>query len=48
MRLRFFLLGLVVGILCAPARGRETVGRLRDALATTIDAILRIGVSGAA
>jgi hypothetical protein len=41
------LLGVLVGILCAPARGSDTVRRLRDRLATTIDALLRIGVSGA-
>ena len=44
MRLRFFLLGVVVGMLCAPAGSRETLRRLRDALATTLDALLRIGL----
>ncbi len=48
MRLRFFLLGVLVGMLCASGRGRETVRRLRDRLAATIDALLRIGVPGAA
>jgi hypothetical protein len=47
MRLGFFLLGLLIGMLCAPARGSEIVRQLRDRLAMAIDAVLRIGVSGA-
>lgn len=47
MRLRYFMLGVLVGLLCTPSRSRETVRHLRDALATTIDAVLRVGVSGA-
>jgi hypothetical protein len=44
MRLGYFLLGLLVGILCAVARGRAMWPRLRDVLAMAIDAIPRIGV----
>ena len=42
MRARFFLLGLLVGVLLAPASGREIWLRLRDNLAAAIDAILRL------
>ena len=42
MRARFFLLGLLVGLLLARASGRERWRRLRDDLAATIDAMLRI------
>ena len=42
MRARFFLLGLLVGLLLAPANGRETLRRLRDDLAAAIDAMLRL------
>ncbi|HJZ47047.1 MAG TPA: hypothetical protein VKE41_07765 [Roseiflexaceae bacterium] len=42
MRARFFLLGVLVGLLLAPANGRETWRRLRDNLAATIDAMLRL------
>lgn len=44
MRLRFFVLGLLVGIACAPARGPDTVRLLRNQLARAIDATLRIGL----
>lgn len=43
MRFWFFLLGVLVGLAIAPARGRETWRLLRDRLATTIDAALRVG-----
>jgi hypothetical protein len=42
MRARYFLLGLVVGLLFAPASGRQMWLRLRDQLATAIDALLRL------
>ena len=42
MRARYFLLGLLVGLLLAPASGREIWLRLRDQLAATIDALLRL------
>jgi hypothetical protein len=42
MRARYFLLGLLVGLLLAPASGRDIWLRLRDLLATTIDALLRL------
>jgi hypothetical protein len=42
MRARYFLLGLLVGLLLAPASGRHTWLRLRDLLATVIDALLRL------
>jgi hypothetical protein len=40
MRARYFLLGLLVGLL-VPASGREIWLRLRDRLAFGIDALLR-------
>jgi hypothetical protein len=42
MRARYFLLGLLVGLLLAPASGREVWARLRDQLATMIDSLLRL------
>ena len=42
MRVRYFLLGLLVGLLLAPASGRQLWLRLRDQLAGTIDALLRL------
>ena len=42
MRARYFLLGLLVGLLLAPASGRQIWRRLRDQLATAIDALLRL------
>jgi hypothetical protein len=48
MRLGLFLAGLLLGLLLAPASGRETIRRLRDRLALTIDAVLRVGVPSAA
>ena len=47
MRLRWFLFGMFVGLVCAPGRGSETVRQIRDRLAGTIDAVLRIGLSDA-
>jgi hypothetical protein len=44
MRLRYFLLGLLVGIALAPARSQDAQHLLRDRLAATLDALLRIGV----
>jgi hypothetical protein len=43
MRLRYFLLGLLVGLALAPGSGRATWRMFRDGLATAIDAALRIG-----
>lgn len=45
MRLASFLLGVVCGVALAPASGRETGRRLRDGLASTIDAALRMGIA---
>jgi hypothetical protein len=42
MRARYFLLGLLVGLLLAPASGREVWARLRDQLAAMIDALLQL------
>jgi len=42
MRARYFLLGMLVGLLLAPASGRQLWLRLRDRLASTIDALLRL------
>jgi hypothetical protein len=42
MRARYFLLGLLVGLLFAPASGRQMWRRLRDKLAAAIDALLRL------
>ena len=42
MRARYFLLGLLVGVLLAPASGRQIWWWLRDQLASTIDALLRL------
>lgn len=41
MRLRVFLIGVLVGLALAPASGRATWRRLRDRLAHTIDRALR-------
>lgn len=43
-RLRYFLLGLLVGLALAPARGQDARRMLRDRLAATLDALLRSGV----
>ena len=42
MRVRYFMLGLLVGLLLAPASGRQLWRRLRDQLAAAIDALLRL------
>jgi len=42
MRASCFLLGLVIGLLLAPASGRQLWRRLRDQLAAAIDALLRL------
>ncbi len=42
MRARYFLLGLLIGLLLAPASGRQIWLRLRDQLAAVIDALLRL------
>ena len=42
MRARYFLLGLLVGLLLAPASGRQIWRRLRDQLAAAIDMLLRL------
>ena len=42
MRAGYFLLGLLVGLLLAPASGRQMWRRLRDQLAAAIDALLRL------
>jgi gas vesicle protein len=42
MRVRYFVLGLLVGLLLAPASGRQLWRRLRDQLAAAIDALLRL------
>jgi hypothetical protein len=42
MRTRYFLFGVLVGLLLAPASGRHIWLRLRDRLAATIDALLRL------
>jgi hypothetical protein len=44
MRLRSFLLGLLVGLALAPAGGRETWRTLRNRLAAALDAALRVGM----
>jgi hypothetical protein len=43
MRLRWFCLGVLVGIALAPADGRTTWHMIRDQLARMIDALLRFG-----
>jgi hypothetical protein len=45
MRLRVFLLGVLIGLALAPAAGPETWQRLRDLLASAVDAALRIGIA---
>ena len=42
MRARYFLLGMLVGLLLAPASGGQLWRRLRDQLAAAIDALLRL------
>jgi hypothetical protein len=42
MRARYFLLGVLVGLLLAPASGRQIWRRLRNQLASAIDALLRL------
>jgi hypothetical protein len=42
MRARYFLLGLLIGLLLAPASGHQVWLRLRDQLAGAIDALLRL------
>jgi gas vesicle protein len=48
MRAGYFLLGLAIGLLLAPASGRQLRRRLRDRLATAIDALLRLAASASA
>jgi hypothetical protein len=45
MRVRCFLLGVLVGLLLAPAGSRELWRRLRDTLAAAIDAGLSVAAS---
>ena len=42
MRARYFLFGLLVGLLLAPASGRQLWRRFRDRLAAAVDALLRL------
>ena len=42
MRVCFFLLGMLIGLLLAPAGGREIRRQLRDGLAAALDAGLRL------
>jgi hypothetical protein len=42
MRARYFLLGVLVGLIFAPASGSQSWRQLRDQLATVIDALLRL------
>lgn len=42
MRARYFLLGVLIGLLFAPASGFVLWRRLRDQLAFMIDALLRL------
>jgi hypothetical protein len=42
MRARYFLLGVLVGLLLAPASGSQSWRQLRDQLVTVIDALLRL------
>jgi hypothetical protein len=42
MRVRYFLLGLLVGLLLALASGRHMWRRSRDQLAAAIDALLQL------
>ncbi|MEO7912622.1 MAG: hypothetical protein ABIV47_23480 [Roseiflexaceae bacterium] len=42
MRVRSFLIGLLVGLLLAPSSGRQLWLQLRNRLAGTIDALLRL------
>jgi hypothetical protein len=42
MRARFFLLGLLIGLLLAPASGHAIWLRSRDMLAAAIDRVLRL------
>jgi hypothetical protein len=44
MRFACFVLGLLVGLALAPASGQALWRALRDRLARTIDAALRIGL----
>ena len=46
MRARYFLLGVLVGLLLAPVSGSEMWRRLRDQLAAAIDALLRLSPHG--
>ena len=43
MRLRWFCLGMLVGIALAPAAGWATWRMIRDQIARLIDALLRFG-----
>ena len=47
MRLRSFLLGLLVGVALASARDRQVINELRDRLAAAIDRLLRAGLADA-
>jgi hypothetical protein len=44
MRLRWFVLGVLVGLALAPADRRTAWRMLRDRLARAIDLALRVGV----
>jgi hypothetical protein len=44
MRLVLFVLGVLVGLAIAPARGGATWRMLRDSLARLIDALLAVGL----
>jgi hypothetical protein len=44
MRLRYFILGVGVGLALAPADGRTAWRMLRDRIAQAIDQVLRLGV----
>jgi hypothetical protein len=43
VRLRYFLIGLLVGLAIAPGDRQTTWRMFRDGLARTIDAALRLG-----
>jgi len=45
MRRRWFCLGLLVGLMLAPAGGRATWRMIRDRIAHAIDVLLSLGVN---
>jgi hypothetical protein len=47
MRLRWFALGVLVGLAIAPASGSATWRLFRDRLAAAIDAALQLGMEPA-